>query len=215
MGPLLRGPSLPPRRPSNTFSPMGHGPAAFAREHQRCAISKPRETPWVYGILCSLKPHRGEIKGRATVKSVRQVPASCPRCGGERIARLLWGDKPVVGEELPVALAGTVLLAGRELPQDVPLWACLASRVGWRSTSAPCMTGRRRSRSRKLSPGGTTRRALSAATARREHGVGSASCWPHWCQLIRGGGPSSGKMKKRGRGSDRNNGPRPLFFHCP
>jgi hypothetical protein len=37
----------------------------------------------------------------------------------------------VVGKELPDALAGTVLLAGRELPGDVPLWACLTCQPGW------------------------------------------------------------------------------------
>jgi hypothetical protein len=62
---------------------------------------------------------------------VRKVPATCLRCVGARIAWLLWGDKPVVGEELPDALAGTVLLAGRELPEDVPLWACLTCQPGW------------------------------------------------------------------------------------
>jgi hypothetical protein len=43
----------------------------------------------------------------------------------------LWGDKPVIVESLPEALNETVLLGGRHLPEDVPLWACLTCQPDW------------------------------------------------------------------------------------
>jgi hypothetical protein len=150
------------------------------------------------------------------VISVRQAPAACPRCGGERIARLLWGDKPVVGEELPDALAGTILLAGRELPEDVPLWSCLTCQPGWLEVHQCAVHDRAEGVQKQEA---IARRDYEAGAlcraARREHGVASASCWRHWCQTIRAGSPSRSSVKKRGRGPNRNNGSRPLLCLCP
>jgi hypothetical protein len=62
------------------------------------------------------------MEKRYTSKS---KPAKCPKCGSERVARILYGE-PMGSEELMADLkAGRIVLGGCCITGDDPAWKCL------------------------------------------------------------------------------------------
>lgn len=51
-------------------------------------------------------------------------PEKCPKCGSERIARILLG-MPIFSEQLDADIqAGRIVLGGCEMNGDDPAWQC-------------------------------------------------------------------------------------------
>jgi len=55
----------------------------------------------------------------------RTQPSKCPKCGSERVARILYGE-PMGSEALMADLkAGRIVLGGCCITGDDPKWQCL------------------------------------------------------------------------------------------
>jgi len=53
-------------------------------------------------------------------------PSQCPKCGSERVARILYGE-PIGSESLMADLkAGRIVLGGCCITGDDPIWQCLS-----------------------------------------------------------------------------------------
>jgi hypothetical protein len=58
-------------------------------------------------------------------------PSSCPKCGGERVAQIVWGLVDSSPELVAELQAGLSVLGGCVVSDDDPTWECLDCKHQW------------------------------------------------------------------------------------
>ena len=61
----------------------------------------------------------------------RELPKLCPVCGSDRIARIVWGYKFLLGDIADDIRAGRVVLGLPSALKEQPSWTCLVCNEGW------------------------------------------------------------------------------------
>lgn len=72
--------------------------------------------------------------------TVREVPATCPRCGSPRVVRVMWNFKRLSTDDQADIQHGKIILGSRARrvggsrlieQRDVPSWVCLLCEPRW------------------------------------------------------------------------------------